>query len=1216
VNQKSKRFKEIYKKFLVKFKEAIKDKYIEDLFNDDKNKRIELKTTHTKDNQESEALTEDIIREMLRECNIDPLDIKRQKVIEGQAIHIFGKGIRRKPDFYIPNKDPNKKGILFEIEHLNKSLEKEGDREGIEQAREWYSVNPGIILKYDSIITNFSEWFILKYDLDNNKFLIQSKEPWEMLEIIMNVSFGRGREYLIEYEEQKQEITNRFYNEFQERLKRLLGKSSKIKINIKVMNYLKPSHLTKEEYEKKLISYYRTIFSRLLFIKILVSWKMLSIDPISIIFKEDKRHWSAEFKDLFFNVFNKKSENRPSYLPKDFKELPYLNGGLFRPSGIELDESGNIRDVSLNSDAILDIWHFFRRYRFIEKDEDFKDNNTINPEILGYIFERSIGDERKKTGSYYTPEEITDYMAKNTIFSYIIEKINSSFKDKILPIQSIDEIDIFKRKIQIEIYKFLLNEILKEIKICDPACGSGAFLKKVGDKLVYLYQKIYNTFGWELPYKNSKIITVDNDPRPFPDLYSLKKYILQHNLYGVDINPSAIEICELRMWLWTVRPPEEEMDSIEYIKVPSLPNIEYNIRCGDSLIGYYDIERISTLGKEKFQRLDEKFIRKNLSISEILSQKENLIHCYYKKDETTEEDKKNEVRKNIDNFILYFKDQLNHLLLSDYQNQELIIPITPINISTYINEKKFRIILQDLIRELNINYSLIYFKINYNSPVTIDSKNIRTIEGITCSLKKKSNRVTSIYPTSKFNFSYYHEHGDKPLSKFIISLISNWNEVRNIEFRKKIDINDIESTNPFHWVMEFSEIFNRVSIDERGFDIIIGNPPYITMTSIEDSLKHIFDKIFNCFHANGDIYYLFLEHMFSLLSNKGSLSLIVPRYFMKAPTAIELRKYLANKKCRFISDFGENNIFKNGIHTLILFFLNYKASNKYKSNYLLHKKVEKILPGKNLEKKIEFEQELLEEDIWNFTTKEEYKYIRTIKSNAHLFLDDVCILSKGIQTGKDSIFVISEKFRQKSNIESEVLKLWLKNGEIDKFFIEDREKKYVIYSNIFTGDSIKSHINVYNYLLSNKNILENRSRVNRWYQWRKGDERSTISWDLPKIVTPYKNSVCQFALDSEGYYFSQDVVLIQPKNKYKKYLNYFLALLNSKIILKFVHNEFKELKFKIYEFYPNQLAKIPIILPSDEQLNAINNLIEKIYREKKYDKLLEDIDNLIKKIYS
>ncbi|KKL45775.1 hypothetical protein LCGC14_2352240, partial [marine sediment metagenome] len=342
-----------------------------------------------------------------------------------------------------------------------------------------------------------------------------------------------------------------------------------------------------------------------------------------------------------------------------------------------------------------------------------------------------------------------------------------------------------------------------------------------------LYKKCYRGCGRELPFKVKDNIQKDNQ-MPFADISSIKKHIIQNNIYGVDINKSAIEVCELRLWLWIVKPPEELIFSTEYFDIPSLPNIEYNIRCGNSLIGYCEIERLSEIGSEKFHRIDDKFLsKKGSAIIDILQQKQELISCYYKKDETIEESKKKEIRNAINTIVYDFKEQLNLLLKNDFHNQNLIIPLTPIYISYYINRKDFKKNFQDFLRDLNINNELTYFKVNFKTPVDFDYEAIRRVKGLTCSVNKNTKKVSSIYPTTSFNFKYYSEYGDNPFSKFLIKQVSDWSQVDNIELKKKVDIRDIILINPFYWVMEFPDIFNSASENNKGFDIIIGNPPFI-----------------------------------------------------------------------------------------------------------------------------------------------------------------------------------------------------------------------------------------------------------------------------------------------------------------------------------------------------------------------------------------------------
>lgn len=1228
--QEIKKFKEIYLKYLDIFKDKIKDEYIDNLFNEDRSKRIELKTIHTKINQEPEPLTEDIIREMLRECGIDSLDINRQIVIQG--IDVF-KNIKKKPDFYVKSADADTNSLFFEIEHLNKDLEKTGDGEGLEQAREWYNVDPTFAFQYDSIITNFFDWWILKYDFDERKYIYLSKKPWEMLEIIINIRLGRGREYLLIEEEQKQEITSKFYNEFQERLKRLLGLPSRLEINIEINNYNKPDNISDDEYKQNLIGYYRTIFSRLLFIKILESWKMLPFDPISIILREEKRHWSSDLRSLFFEVFNKTLKRRPKEIPQKFNKLPYLNGGLFRPSGMELDDSGNLRDVHLNSEAIKDIWVFFKRYKFVKGDNEtnLKDSNTINPEILGYIFERSIGDERKKTGSFYTPEELTDYMAEYTIYPYIIEKINNRFLD-ILKIQNISDIDFLLNKA--EVYKYLLTEILPNIKICDPACGSGAFIKKAADKLLYLYKKGYKGCGRALIYKEKEATKKDSQ-MPFPDIYSIKRYIIQKNIYGVDINPSAIEICELRLWLWVVQLPSELMDSTEYLEVPSLPNIEYNIRCGNSLIGFHEFERLGELGTEKFRRIDEKFLSTyGSAIKDIINQKETLINCYYEKDESIEEYKKNQIRDNINSIIFNFKEQLNKLLLSDYQNSNLIIPINPIYISSFIKKEKYTNLLQDKIREMNISSNITYFKINFKYPVGIDYKSIREIDGITCSLKRNTEKIISIFPTSSFRFEYYSEYKDKPLSKFIVSLISNWEDVENIKFKKKIDLNDIKLINPFYWVMEFSEIFKEKDHNNNGFDIIIGNPPFIRADTEDDFFllqRNILSQlpVFETLWEKWDIFVAFIERCIrNLLRKNGKFAFVASDAICTVKYAEKIRNWLQNNyNIPLIDYFEDFDVFKGvGINPILLFVNINKNINKTR----------KIIHSDNFTNTNEYKLNQKSKYFW----KKKVPKILSIDFKNIERLGNICYISKGMvpnadeKTAKGEFTkndLISNKYSKLNN------KMYIEGKNTSRFKIE--QIKYFewgterspsklsrpTFPELYIGKKILRGSQTEGLIDLNDIITNHSFYVFRKYNDLKGINNNSIRNSLAKNNP--NNSRKELENFSKKYSYQYLLAIINSTFA-KKYLN---GIRRHKLEDTFYPDDFRDLPIKSFEeqtFFNKLINILQFLYQFDGNKDIIdlfdnkilNYIIYEIYFEEKlkeaelYQNLLEEIKDKITKI--
>jgi hypothetical protein len=176
----------------------------------------------------------------------------------------------------------------------------------------------------------------------------------------------------------------------------------------------------------------------------------------------------------------------------------------------------------------------------------------------------------KKIGAYYTPEEVTDYISRNTILPNLFDKLGIADKDNF---------DAFLNQSNNKTIEKALNQ-LKEIKLCDPACGSGAFIIKAGEVLLEYQEKILRRLG------KSNI-----------NKYSLKKDIIINNLYGVDIQENAVEICKLRIWLWLISSTAKAVEP--------LPNIEYNFVVGNSLVGWSQ----EKLSQSILITVDEKQIR-------------------------------------------------------------------------------------------------------------------------------------------------------------------------------------------------------------------------------------------------------------------------------------------------------------------------------------------------------------------------------------------------------------------------------------------------------------------------------------------------------------------------------------------------------------------------------------------------------------------------------
>ena len=271
-----------------------------------------------------------------------------------------------------------------------------------------------------------------------------------------------------------------------------------------------------------------------------------------------------------FHKFNLQGERRILKFGEYELLIPYLNGGLFRPDVLEQDLNITLKDKQWE-----EIFEFLNSYHWIIEDVKATEENEdkiLTPEILGHVYERSVVEwesegiekeaenaikkitEKKRKGVYYTPEPITDYISNNTIIPYLLDKLENKYS-------SFDELVESKNKKDMKD----VIKILDEIKVLDPACGSGAFLIKASEVIFNLKRRL----NYELKNKNN--------------FYDLKMEIITESIYGVDILAGAIEISKLRLWLWLISDFEESKNEIK-----ALPNIEYNLKVGNSLVGWLD----------------------------------------------------------------------------------------------------------------------------------------------------------------------------------------------------------------------------------------------------------------------------------------------------------------------------------------------------------------------------------------------------------------------------------------------------------------------------------------------------------------------------------------------------------------------------------------------------------------------------------------------------
>ena len=890
-------FDDIYKSTKNQFEAHLSDRAKnEELFNPIKKPRKILTSTHLKPlplttGSKPEAITSKFITTLLNAIGIEDEYIVPE--VRLKSISFGGKAINKYPDFGIFNRGEGK-SLLFEIETLNKPLDKSGDGEGIEQAQKWFHEFIGLERMYNAVITNFNEWIFLTHDEASHQMKPNKKSATEALEIIRDIALGKERSYL--EEEKGDAITKDFYNEFRTMINKLLDQDD---ATFQVKNLVVLSGQNIGELQ---ITYFRTIFFRMLFIKILLDWKLLPIDPIQEIFNEEKeRNYFKSLKDLFFEVLNNEGDRRD--VLDRFKELPYLNGGLFRLSDIESENP----TISLNFEAIKKIWDLLKTYDFITSDENGESKkknskNAINPSILGYIFEKSIGDVRKQTGTYYTRSIITNYMSRNTIELFIVDKIKQKFK-KILPwgLKTVREIRMYDIEIKAKIYDYIIP-LLKNIKICDPAVGSGAFLVSSANLLLEFYTFFMKTLSFQ-DLKYLSVEEIEGDKRPSKDLVSLKTSIVQNNLYGVDINPSAIEICELRLWLWIVQPPSS-LDTID-IKLSPLPNIEYNIREGNSLFGFTrgikSIGRVDKVTKKqvKFAVISEWVGKEEESLSQMLLERNRKINAYYhENDETNRRLLRDELRKLTNEY----NNNFNQILLEEYHEKEIL------GKKIRIKPEKFESIDLNNIFSVTIQFKTsIDLSDSVKNSLKVDNED-KKIKGITF----RKNAVSLSYRVFRPKESdSFQQQDPKILCKKFIDAIG-LEKIQWLDMQYLIDLSLIESLKPFHWSMEFSDFFL-----SRGFDIIIANPPYGNILSDIEKLI-----------LKGDITEdIYLNFLLKLTRNEIPFQyagILTPKSYLLRQKYREVRNELLSKTGPYeITDIGSRQ-FPGATNEVQIIFFHHK----------------------------------------------------------------------------------------------------------------------------------------------------------------------------------------------------------------------------------------------------------------------------------------------------
>lgn len=911
----------------------------------------------------------------------------------------------------------------------------------------------------------------------------------------------------------------------------------------------------------------------------------------SCIVGEYDNYYHDVLEPLFFETLNKPFEDRIAKCKMgDFQNIPFLNGGLFEAhlpeDGYKYDKTTETcflgASVTIQNNWFIKFFETLETYNFtIDENTSTDIDLAVDPEMLGRIFENllaSINPEtkesvRKATGSYYTPREIVDYMVTQSLKQYLYTKTNISHGviDSLFDFEDGTISDADKEKIQ----KALLT-----IKVLDPAVGSGAFPMGMLQKML----AVLNRMG--LSTNNPINKTLD---------YQHKLDIIQHCIYGVDIQPMAIEICRLRFFLTLI--VDEFSDNPQ-----PLPNLNFNFACANALIpldnnnilelkqkiqsksaeieqkekhpllkelkernilefSKEQQEQLKTIAKEITKLKKEKeAIKKELGMADVnsfLNGEDYIAQLRaYRKEFFASSGKNKEILKN--KFIETQSKMLDALQANDWGNGKVIKlqawkPFE--NNSTDWFDPAWMFDVED------------GFDIVIANPPYIGEKGHKDIFAPV----KKS--VLKQFYLGKMDFSYFFFHLALNLLKNngICSFITENSYITatgGLSLRK--DFQDRAS------------ILNLVNFNElKIFKSALGQYNMITLLRKSDN------KDVSCDIAD--------------VHRKGFLTSSIFNGIV-SKTDNQVLYYSALQKDLYEGEECYIRMCTEDSHSVLFNIL----SKVKKTNEILGDICcvnTGIMGG------------------CDFVNKKNIRYI----PNEEKILQD-------IQEG-DGVFVLDNTYSRdlvqiKNFNETTLLKPFFKNSDIRKYYTSGKFIKFIVFSSDSCSDEqqriIQKNLQRFRGILRKIRQINNESLA-KWHILRRGASHPQI-FALPKIVVPQRSSENTFGYNESEWYAASDVFFITKAKKGYK-LKYILALLNSKLYYVWLYNRGKR-KGEILELTATPLSEIPINKAEEETQQQFIAIVDKILAITQTDDYLsnkdkqnrvkayqDEIDQMVYKLY-
>lgn len=835
-------------------------------------------------------------------------------------------------------------------------------------------------------------------------------------------------------------------------------------------------------------------------------------------YEGNARLLSDVLKVLFFNTLNKKREGDIADIRLgEHIKIPYLNGGLFEKDNIDR------LNIDFPYSYFKELMDFFSMYNFTVDENDPDDSEVgIDPEMLGHIFENLLEDNKDK-GAFYTPKEIVQYMCKESVLLYLKNHTENTLHSAIEILITLRRVpDILQTKENaLKIYN-----LLKSIKICDPAIGSGAFPMGILNVLFHSRQLLYGFTRDKHSFSHAEV----------------KREIIQENIYGVDIEQGAVDIARLRFWLALVVDEETPQP---------LPNLDYKIVCGDSLLS-----------------------RNNLTIPIL-----NVFAEYNKNKKGSDKITLDRYQELIRNYL----DASDHDKKAEYNR--LILDI----------KSYFKAVLRDQWRffskkeQMLINKYLVFLDL----PSTM--KNI------------------------------FNETPDE--SKLSAKAKVELNKIRRIiDDRKKI-VSSINYNklyqNAFEWRYEFPAL-----LDEKGnfigFDIVIGNPPYLRIQGIRDKNPDLADELIRIYEsATGafDLYVTFVERGLQIIKKDGILNYIMPVKWTNAAFGKGLRTIVSDKYAAYkIINFGAYQVFNASTYTGLQWFIPNSHELSYyelDKNLITNQELDVYLKSLKDQKAAKIKSEKLNKEPWVLTVGTTTDILGKLEIHPRRIGDIFEKIFQGLATSKDDVYFLyecteedglvrgySKQLAHFINIERGLVKPLLKGEDVHRYNPIASNRFVIFPYKIEKGKAIlytekeltELFPNGYAYLKECEDVLRGREKgklKNDKYWYKYIYPKNLVLFANEKLIAPDISMGGNFAYDEKGLFYQTTTVYGYVKRKeIRESYKFWIGLLNSRLFWWYLKNTGTVLANGFFRFKPDYIKPFPV--PELQQTSKGERIVERL----------------------